>query len=177
MCDVFDNINWTEWNSGKLMSNFIWNKVLIRLYVLIKTLDLPQKDSTPGSVAFLEMPKNLTSSAFHQMVGTWLVCKGLLSHRDNGSPISIAKRRSNFCPVDSCRLALGRTLCAYLDLSSILISRDQIWRDHVRYHLCVKKCLTVLRKPDRTISWTRRHSLHPLSSSLRTTHSLTPPTI
>ena len=127
------------------------------------------KHSTPGSVAFLEMLKNITSSVFHQMVATWLVCKGLLSHRNNGSPISNAERRSNFCPVDSCRLALGWTLCAYLDMSSILISRDQIWRDHVRYHLCVKKCETVVRKPDGTISWARRHSLHPLSSSPPTT--------
>ena len=127
------------------------------------------KHSTPGYVAFLEMLKNITSSAVYQIMGTWLVCKGLLSHRDNGSPISIAKRRSNFCPVDSCRLALGWTLCAYLDLSSILISRDQIWRDHVRYHLCVKNCQTVLRKPDGAISWTRRHSLHPLSSFPPTT--------
>ena len=127
------------------------------------------KHSTPGSVAFLESLKNITSSAFHQMVATWLVCQGLLSHRNNGSPISNAKRRSNFCPVDSCRLALGWTLCAYLDLSSILISRDQIWSDHVRYHLCVKKCETIVRKPDGTISWARRHSLHPLSSSPPTT--------
>ena len=117
------------------------------------------KHSTPGYVAFLEMLKNITSSAVYQIMGTWLVCKGLLSHRNNESPISIAKRRSNFCPVDSCRLALGWTLCAY-----ILISRD-----HVRYHLCVKKCQTVVRKPDRTISWARRHSLHPLSSSPPTT--------
>ena len=127
------------------------------------------KHSTPGYVAFLEMLKNITSSAVYQIMGTWLVCKGLLSHRNNESPISIAKRRSNFCPVDSCRLALGWTLCAYLDLSSILISRDQIWRDHVRYHLCVKNCQTVLRKPDGAISWARRHSLHPLSSFPPTT--------
>ena len=134
------------------------------------------KHSTPGSVAFLEMLKNITSSVFHQVVGTWLVCKGLLSHRNNGSPISNAERRSNFCPVDSCRLALGWTLCVYLDMSSILISRDQVWRDHVRYHLCVKKCETIVRKPDGTISWARRHSHHPLSSSPPTTHSLTPST-